>query len=133
MKLKRLTVKLDPHTFGGTRASEKLADILNEHYPELVTKVGGFYHKFTAQMTNCANAAHHFPEGGLRTMMELYKKQKFETVSKSGMPPAVISHLLNIMSASYKQNLVIVNQRMQAAQQLKPKNPNAKPETLGSA
>jgi hypothetical protein len=66
-------------------------------------------------------------------MMELYKKHKFETVSKSGMPAAVISHLLNIMSVSFKQNLVIVNQRMQAAQQLKPKNPNAKPKPQGSA
>jgi hypothetical protein len=112
MKQKRLTVKVDPHTFGGSPASENLAKILNDHYPHLVSKVSCFYHKFTEHLTNCLYSARHFPNGGLRTMMELYKQHKFESIRKSGMPDVVISHLLNVMTTSYKINLVVVNRIM---------------------
>lgn len=115
MKQKRLTVKLDPYTFGGSLASAGLAKILNDQHPELVTKVGGRYHKFTAQLACCVSAAHLFPNGGMRTLVELYKQQQFAAVSKSGMPEAIVSRLLNVMAASYKTNLREINRLMPQA------------------
>ncbi len=112
MKWKRLTVRIDPHTFGGSKASENLALILNDDHPELVTKVGAYYHGFTGHLTNCLYAAHHFPNGGLRVMLELYKKHKYETIKNSGMPEKVISHLWNVMSTAYKVNLIVINRIM---------------------
>jgi|APCry1669193128_1035447.scaffolds.fasta_scaffold15299_2 hypothetical protein len=115
MKQKRLTVKVDPHTFGGSPASENLAKILNDHHPRLVTKVGAYYHKYTEHLTECLYAAQHFPSGSLRGMMELYKQHRFEHIRNSGMPDTVISHLLNVMSTSYKINLRVINRIMASA------------------
>lgn len=115
MKQKRLTVKVDPHTFGGSRASESLARVLNEQHPELVTKVGGVYHKFTEHLTSCEQAAAYFPNGGLRTMLEMYKQHKFATVRKSTLPDIVKSLLLNVMSTAFKLSLYEINLRMSAA------------------
>jgi len=111
MKQKRLTVKIDPHTFGGSPASESLAKILNEH-PRFVSKVGAYYHKYTEHLTECLYAANHFAGGSLRPMMELYKQHKFESIKKSGMPEVIISHLLNVMSTYYKINLRVINRIM---------------------
>lgn len=124
MKQKRLTVKLDPYTFGGSPASVGLAKILNEQHPELVAKVGARYHKFTAQLACCVSAAHLFPDGGMRTLIELYKQHQFASVRKAGMPDAVTSRLLNVLSTSYKMNLCIINRLMaEAAQKIINKTP----------
>jgi hypothetical protein len=109
MKQKRLTVKVDPHTFGGSVASENLTKILNEKYPHLVAKVGAYYGKFTEHSTNCVYAAIHFPNGSLETMMNLYKEQQFETIRKSGMPDLVISHLLNVMTVAFRKSLYVTH------------------------
>lgn len=119
MKHKRLTIKVDPHTYGGSPASEKLSAILNENYPNLVTKVGAYYHKFTEHLSNCVYASHYFPNGGMRIMMELYKRNKFEAIKKSGMPEVIISHLLNVMSFSYKINLRAADELMKSANNIR--------------
>lgn len=112
MKQKRLTVKIDPHTFGGSPASESLAMILNDQYPNLVSKVSVHYHKFHRHLTTCLYSAHNFPDGSLEAMMELYKQHKFTMINKSDMPDVVKSHLINVMSASYKINLKVVSRLM---------------------
>jgi hypothetical protein len=112
MKQKRLTIKVAPHTFGGTPASENLSKILTENYPQLVSKVGAYYSKFTEHSTNCIYAAIHFPNGSLETMMLLYKNHIFESIKESGMPTVVISHLLNVMTVSYRKSLYIARRLM---------------------
>ena len=103
--------KLDPHTFGGSPASESLASILNNN-PRYVAKVSAYYHKFTEHLTNCLYSAQHFPNGTFNVMMELYKEHRFEHIRNSGMPDVIISHLLNVMTTSYKTNLRVVNRLM---------------------
>lgn len=102
------SVKLDPYTFGGTVASENLANILNTRYPQCIAKVSRYYHKFTSHLTNCIYAWRHFPDNGFILMMDLYKEHKFKTVKESNLPEVVKSHLLNIMSGTYREKIKIV-------------------------
>jgi len=94
--------KLSPHTFGGSRASENLTEMLNTQYPHIISKVSRHYHSFTRHMVDCLHASKHFSDGGFGVMVELYKQHKFDIVRQSNMPDFVKSHLLNIMSTSYK-------------------------------
>jgi uncharacterized protein (DUF3820 family) len=110
MKQKRLTVKVDPHTFGGSVTSKHLSNILNDQYPHLVSKVGAYYCMFAEHNNNCVRAAKHFPNGGLGIMMQLYKNHKFESIKKSGMPEIVITHLLNVMTYLYRKSIKIINE-----------------------
>ena len=105
MKQNRLTVKLDPHTFGGSKASEKLSKVLNEQHPELVAKVGGFYHKFTAHLNSCVIAAPYFQGGGLCTMMELYKQHKLAIIQETTMPDIIKSLFSNVVLTAFKVRL----------------------------
>jgi hypothetical protein len=110
MKQKRLTVKVNPYTFGGSTASGNLSKMLNDQYPHLVSKVGAYYGKFSEHCNNCVRAAKHFPNGGLGIMMCLYKEHKFESIKKSGMPEVVITHLLNVMTYSYRKSIKFINE-----------------------
>ena len=98
--------KLDPHTLGGTKASETLAKILNEQFPQCIAKTSAFYHKFTAHLASCVRSSKCFSDGGLATMVQLYKEHKFKVVRNSNLPEIVKSYLLNVMSVSYYQTLL---------------------------
>lgn len=102
--------KLDKHTFGGTRASENLVDMLLKEYPQCISKVSKFYHKFNAHMTSCVYALKHFPDGGLITMMELYRDHIFDNVNKSNLPEIVKTHLLNVMTYSFRWKYAVVRE-----------------------
>lgn len=102
--------KLDRHTFGGTKASENLADMLITKYPRCISKTSKFYHKFNAHMTSCVYALKHFPNGGLITMMELYRDHIFDSVNKSSLPEEVKTHLLNVMTYSFRWKYKVVKE-----------------------
>jgi hypothetical protein len=93
---------IDPHTFGGSKASENLAAILNNDHPRLGRKVGAFYHDFSERMCQMMHCWRFFPRGGLLELMELFRDKKIERVKQAKLPTVVESHLLNVMAAQYR-------------------------------
>lgn len=99
---------LDPHTFGGSRASENLAKILMEN-PRLIRKVSSTYHKFTHNLGRLLVTAKYFRgDGFIQEIMSMYRKKIFDKVKNSNYPTLIESHLLNVMNASYAETLVKV-------------------------
>jgi hypothetical protein len=104
VKLKHLNAKLDPHTFGGSRASEALADILSKQHPNLISKVACVYHHFSVCMKGLRKSWPNFKGTEAIFLMELCRTHLFDKVKNFNLPPLVESHLLNIMTASYRDN-----------------------------
>jgi len=96
---------LDPHTLGGTKASENLAKILMEN-PRLIRKVSSCYHKFTLHMSKFVKCADHFGLGTLQELMCMYRNKQFNRVKNAKYPKSIESHLLNILTAAYSETLV---------------------------
>ena len=98
-------MSIDSHTFGGSKASETLALLLNTKYPRLVGKVGRYYHKYTADLTSMVYSWKHFtPNNGgcLVELMELHKHKKFSKIKHSSLPEEIKNYLLNVMSVSFR-------------------------------
>ena len=93
---------IDPHTFGGSKASENLAKILNTEHPRLCRKVGSYYNEFSERLCQMIHCWRFFPRGGLSELMELYRAKKLETIRKAKLPMLVESHLLNVMTVQYR-------------------------------
>jgi len=85
---------VDPHTFGGSKASENLADILENHYPRLIPKVSRY--------------AWNHRYAGLASLMALHKEKKLAQVQDSNLPEEVKSHLLNVMCVVYHEKLKVI-------------------------
>lgn len=98
---------LDPHTLGGTKASENLAKILMEN-PKLIRRVSSCYHKFTSIMAGLAKSAEHMDSGTVIEILHLYRNKKFAEVRRVNYPPNIESHLLNILTVAYAETLVKV-------------------------
>lgn len=93
---------IDKHTFGGTKASENLAQILNIEYPKLSHKVSRHYHKFSLMMKNLRNFQKICYSGDVLILMALYKKHTFDNVTQLSLPSKVESHLKNVMICQYR-------------------------------
>lgn len=92
---------VEPHTFGGTRASEVLAKMLNEKYPQCTTKVGAYYAHYTRDLKGFSCAWQCFPNGGLMELMLLHKKNRFETIKQSSLPEEIKRFLFNVLCVAY--------------------------------
>ena len=99
-------MSLSPHTFGGERASENLAEILRTQYPVLVWRVGRYYGRFTRILSSLVSSYEHFSrKADLTRIMEMYRDEEFGRVKKLNLPQIVESHLLNVMTAAYREKL----------------------------
>ena len=109
MKQKRLTKKIDSRTLGGNQAGINLVEMLNERYPQLISKVSAYYHKFNDHLTSLIYSQKHFiHKGVLVQIMHLYRDYKLNIVKNSTLPDEVKSHLLNIMCASFGDKVKIM-------------------------
>lgn len=95
---------LDPHTFGGTKASENLALILMEN-PRVIRKVSSTYHKFTLHMSLFVKCADHLGMGLIQELLCMYRNKQFDRVKNSKYPTLIESHLLNVLSVSYAKTI----------------------------
>lgn len=96
---------IDPHSFGGTKASETLAFLLNTKYPTLVRKVGSYYHQYNSDLADMSTSWWHYKDGGLIELMVLHRDKKFSVVENSTLPTELKSFLLNVMSVSFAKRL----------------------------
>lgn len=100
MKLK----DLDPHTFGGSKASENLVTILNTEFRSLRTSVGRTYHKYTSILSSLKLSKDNFDNGNLATIIEIYYNYIINHIKLKKYPPKVESHLLCAIKIAYKKS-----------------------------
>jgi DNA gyrase/topoisomerase IV subunit B len=106
MRQRRLTVKVDPFTFGGIKASKILAEILNEKYPHSVERVGCYYNKYTRDLKGFLNAWQIIPRGTLLDVMSMHRTKHLNKIADSKLPEEVKRFLQNVMQKEYKETLI---------------------------
>ena len=97
---------IDKHTFGGSKASETLAMLLNEKYPRSTGKVSRIYHKYTKDLTDIFIMwTSNYYADCIMDLLDLHRKKRMDTVNNSNLPNELKSYLLNVMSVAYGEKL----------------------------
>lgn len=95
---------VDPHTFGGTKACEVLADMLNQNVvpPYEKHRILSFLNDITQQFKYTA----YIPLDSVRVRaMLLLKDDIFRRIDRMTYSPKIKSYLKNIASHHYRKNL----------------------------
>ena len=94
----QITMKLDPHTFGGSKACEILSKVLEEQNdPKLVSKIGCSLAKFHWYMNQVNN----------KYLLNLVLKDFSERIKDnlSNWPGSCVTLTINIMTTRYRIRL----------------------------
>jgi len=99
--------KLDPYTFGDSKAAVNLAEILSQSgYEKYLSRVSTKYSRFC----ECMNATSEIRNMSFRSFLcKLIMMDAREKVGKMKIPEEVKSHLLNIMNKLYKMHIKYVS------------------------
>ena len=97
-------IRVEPHTFGGTKACEVLADMLNNNVIPIYEKhrVLSFINSFTCYAKNAGTIQH---QGTRNKIMSLLLKEYLERVDAMPYPNKMKSFLRNVLHHHCRKNL----------------------------
>lgn len=96
---------MDKHTFGGTKASETLVNILNVEYPRCIRKVARNYNKFNFMLRQIYSLHKSCEKGDVRHFLTIYKKDIFVKMDDLLIPEILKTYMQCVMTAEYRSYL----------------------------